>query len=238
MKKFRQIFAAATLLIAFSHPAFAGEKQLTVVELFTSQGCSSCPPADKFLGELAKRDDIVALSVHVDYWDYIGWKDPFASAANTKRQRQYSRRFNLRYVYTPQIVVQGALQVPGSYRDEVMEKIESSKSLERVEVRLERDGDNLKVTLPETKVVGDVQILMAPFDKQHTTDIQEGENSGRTLSYYNVLRKLERVGIWRGEEKSVSMPWHKDWGDGVAVILQAPGTGRILGAAKLTSVDS
>ena len=103
----------------FASAATAAERTLTVVELFTSQGCSSCPPADEYLAKLADRDGLLALSVHVDYWDYVGWRDPFASSLNTERQRQYQAFFNIRYIYTPQMVVHGAHQVIGSKQEEI-----------------------------------------------------------------------------------------------------------------------
>src|SRR5512144_1000431 len=115
-----------TLWLALSTPARAGDESsagrpsLTVVELFTSQGCSSCPPADALIGELAQREDVLALSEHVDYWDYLGWKDPFASPAHTARQRNYAKALGLKYLYTPQVVVQGQVQVSGSEREAVL----------------------------------------------------------------------------------------------------------------------
>ena len=129
-------------------PVRAADKPLTVVELFTSQGCSSCPPADAFLGELARRDDLVALSEHVDYWDYIGWKDPFASPDLTKRQHEYARLLGLRYVYTPQMVIQGADHVTGSDRAGVLRKIAEAAALPRVAVTARYVGERIMVSLP------------------------------------------------------------------------------------------
>jgi hypothetical protein len=110
MHKFTRTIAAAYGLLAVfaAEPLAAADKPLAVVELFSSQGCSSCPPADRMLGALAAREDVLALSVHVDYWDYIGWKDAFAKPSNGNRQRDYAARFQLKYVYTPQIVIDGA----------------------------------------------------------------------------------------------------------------------------------
>src|SRR5512144_1822690 len=111
------------------------------IELFTSQGCSSCPPADAFLGELAKRPDVLALSEHVDYWDYLGWKDPFASSENTQRQRAYSRRLGSGYVYTPQMVVQGTGQIAGTDRHGVLELVARARDLQFVPVDVNRTED-------------------------------------------------------------------------------------------------
>src|SRR5277367_5521376 len=116
------------LALMLSSVAQAGETRPVVVELFTSQGCNSCPPADAYLGELAKRPDVLALSLHVDYWDYIGWRDPFAQHAFTLRQRDYSHALSERYVYTPQMVINGQLQGVGSQRGDIERLITDRKS--------------------------------------------------------------------------------------------------------------
>ena len=131
----------ASVLVILGPAAGAAEDKLTVVELFTSQGCSSCPPADAILGELSDRGDILALSLHVEYWDYLGWTDPFASAEHTRRQREYARRFGLRYLYTPQMVIQGSLQVTGSDRARVLAGIEESRGGASASLRLGRRDD-------------------------------------------------------------------------------------------------
>ena len=123
LKKLALVLVVAAGLGAAAVPAVAGEGALNVVELFTSQGCSSCPPADALLADLADRDDVLALSFHVDYWDYIGWKDPFASPQYTQRQRVYSQVFGKRYVYTPQMVVNGSFEMTGSDRAGVLKRI-------------------------------------------------------------------------------------------------------------------
>ncbi len=209
---------------------------LTVVELFTSQGCSSCPPADKFLGDLARRHDLLALSVHVDYWDYIGWKDVFASPSNTKRQRRYARNLGLRYVYTPQMVIQGAFDSTGSDRAKVLGKIAEAKKLDRLAVTISRAGDGLRITVPAGDIREKAAVWLAVFDRRHDTEIKRGENSGSTLSYYNVVRGMIRIGAWTGQPldivtKAADMP--AQGSDSCAVIVQSLNTGRILGAARL-----
>src|SRR5437868_14761375 len=122
----RSLVLVSALLAAA--PAVAGETtRPIVVELFTSQGCSSCPPADALLGELARRDDVLPLAFHVDYWDRLGWKDPFSSAAATARQRTYARQLDAANVYTPQMVVDGRIDVVGSYRDQVLRAIDRAR---------------------------------------------------------------------------------------------------------------
>jgi hypothetical protein len=220
-------------------PIRAADKPVTVVELFTSQGCSSCPPADAFLGELARRDDLVALSEHVDYWDYIGWKDPFASPDLTKRQHEYARLLKLRYVYTPQMVIQGADHVTGSDRAGVLRKIAEAAALPRLPVGIRYVGEKILVSLPgaDQAAQGETAaVWMAVFDRQHETAIRRGENGGRTLKNFNVVRSMVRIGTWSGQAMEVPATMPEVGGrhpDGCAVILQSLKTGRILGAAKI-----
>lgn len=236
--------ALATLLGvlagASSFSAGAGERPLTVVELFTSQGCSSCPPADEFLGVLADRDDLLALSFHVDYWDYIGWKDPFARAAHTERQRQYQNHFNLRYVYTPQMVIQGAYQTTGSNRLEIADRIEKSKALPRLDVALARKANDLAIRVAPAEASGvkaeDASVWFVVFDQLHQTAVKRGENKGRQIVNRNVVRRYDLVGVWNGAtfDARVAAPSSADPGDkGIAVLVQSLSSGRILGAARL-----
>jgi len=228
------VFAAA--LSSPWSPVSAAEKPLTVVELFTSQGCSSCPPADAFLGDLAKRDDLLTLSIHVDYWDYIGWKDPFASPENTKRQRRYAQTLGMRYVYTPQMVVQGASHVTGSDRAKVAALIKKAARMPRVPISISRDKNNINIKVSGGATGEKATVWLAVFDKKHDTPVKRGENGGRTLSHYNVVRNMSRIGTWTG--RAITIPTDvadmKSRGrDGCAVILQSLSTGRILGAAKI-----
>ncbi len=224
-----------------ARPAAAAEHQdrLTVVELFTSQGCALCQPADALLGELAKRPDLLALSFHVDYWDYIGWKDTFASAANTTRQRAYARRFGQRYVYTPQMVVQGAAQTTGSDRASVLADIEKHKPISSVpiEIQLATGGRSIIVTIgaaPKGKEqIAEVWLVM--FDRKQKTTVSRGDNSGKTLSGFNVVRSLMKVADWDGRKLKFTArpPGTTELSGDCAVLLQSVETGRILGAAKL-----
>ena len=240
MKRFFRTFAlAAVLAVSIQTVAAAAEKNLTVVELYTSQGCSSCPPADAFLGELAKRDDLLALSIHVDYWDYIGWKDPFASPENTKRQRAYASKLGMRYVYTPQMIVQGAAHSTGSDRAKILAMISKEQNSKRVAVKISRAGDGIRITVAGAGSAGikeEAAVWLAVFDNRHDTVIRRGENGGRTLSYYNVVRGMKRIGTWNGQPLDIPIG-NADMStvgrDGCAVILQSVTTGRILGAAKL-----
>lgn len=226
-------FVLAVALVIGAGSALAGEQKLIVVELYTSQGCSSCPPADAMLGRMAKEDGILGLSLHVDYWDYIGWKDEFASPHHGTRQRAYAKQFKSRYVYTPQMVVHGAFQGVGSKRSEITGFIEEARRLPSVAVSITRDGGKVTAVLPATAVNGDVDIYSVFFDRSHVVAIKRGENSGKNLTYTNVVRDLRRIGTWDGSETRIDVPTHYDGADACAIILQSADTGAIIGAAVL-----
>ena len=213
-----------------------------VLELFTSQGCSSCPSADALLGELSDtRDDVVALSFHVDYWDYIGWEDPFASAETTARQRAYAKSLGIAYVYTPQLVIDGAHHVVGSRRDDVRNAIAASKTVKarRVPVSLASTASGgLAIEIgADDSYYGSARILLVAIDRTHTTSVDAGENRGRTLTNYNVVREFRSVGRWTGGATSLELGPESatGLGDGCAVLVQQgwEGHGRILGADLL-----
>ena len=225
----------ALTLAATVAAAPAGARDLTVVELFTSQGCSSCPPADALLTELAGRDDVLALSVHVDYWDYIGWKDPFGTAAGTERQRAYARRFGLGYVYTPQMVVQGRAQMTGSDRDGVLTAIARDQAMPHMKVAIRGDAAGATAMLPAHDGGEAADVWAAAFDRSHSTRVELGENGGRTLAHSNVLRDIKRIGVWNGRAAELPLPMAElaAGRDAVAVLVQSQSTGAILGAAVL-----
>jgi hypothetical protein len=211
---------------------------LVVVELFTSQGCSSCPPADTYLGVLADRPDVLALSWHVDYWNYIGWTDPFASKSATQRQRDYSRHLNMRYVYTPQMVINGVAEGVGSERETISPLLEAAveDKTPRQPVTVTRDrGGKLAVHVDAGSTGDTATIWLIGFDREHTTQVLRGENEGQTLKEYRIVRSAEAIGTWDGQALDLAVAADTVGGDGgVAVLLQlGAGTGRILGAALL-----
>jgi hypothetical protein len=231
----RFIAVAVASLLLGQPPLAAQEERVTVVELFTSQGCSVCPHADVFLGELSARPDILAFSEHVDYWDYLGWQDRFASHGNTQRQRAYARRLGLSYVYTPQVVVHGIAQAAGTDRDTVLRLIAEIGDLPWVPVRLEQGGDGpITARLEPTALLSPVDIWLVRFDPKQTTMIERGENRGRQLQNYNVVREFTRLAMWNGEAMSLPIvPPMRAGGGTFALILQQGEGGRILGAARL-----
>ncbi len=212
-----------------------------VVELFTSQGCSSCPPADALLGELAERDDVIALSLHVDYWDYIGWKDPYGSPQNTERQRAYAGELGLRYIYTPQMVIDGRHDIVGSRRDEVLATLrEAAQRAKPVAVDfIPKNGGTVIISEGHAPERG-ATIWLAVFDKGHETQVKRGENAGRTIRNANVVRRMERLGTWMGQR--LEIPLNLDdaamrGNFGCAVLVQQGRNGPIIGAG-LMRLDS
>jgi len=207
------------------------------IELFTSQGCSSCPPADAYLGALAKRPDIVALSFHVDYWDYIGWKDRFATPETTERQRAYARVLKQRYVYTPEMVVDGIGHDPGVSREPIASLLAEAqrRAPRRATPELSRASDGvLTIKLAAFKLDGPAEIVLAVYDRRHSTPVHEGENGGRTLENFNVVRRFETVSPWDGSAANWTVPADRfKPGQGMAVLVQRADHGPMLGCNKL-----
>jgi len=209
-----------------------------LVELFTSQGCSSCPPADKFLGELTKRNGVVALAYHVDYWDYIGWKDPFARPEYTARQKEYRDALNLRTVYTPQMVIDGRHDAVGSQRSAVESLIGGASESPRLPLAITAVGGKYRVTAPAAEIdqAKPASLWLVVYSRQNETPVTRGENAGSTLIEYNIVRELRRLGEWTGN--AIDLELDVDAGDknmGCAVILQVDGNGPILGVAAAPS---
>lgn len=242
LKPFRATTALATLgLVVLIRPALA-EPPRAVVELFTSQGCSSCPPADALLAGLARQSDIVALSFPVDYWDYLGWKDTLAQPLFTARQKAYAESRSDRQVYTPQIIVNGMKPCIGSDRAKIEKSIQATtdgRMALPVDVGIAEKDGIVTITVEETPHTqqkhGDVWVL--PIIREQTVPIGRGENRGKTVTYANVVRGMTHVGEWQGGSARFRLPVASARGDadGYVVLLQSgEGTkpGPILGAAK------
>jgi hypothetical protein len=234
MKQMTRFLSAALIAAALATPALADDKVL--VELFTSQGCSSCPPADTFLTELAKRDDVIALSFHVDYWNYIGWKDPFSDKDFTRRQHAYRAGMSSRYVYTPQMVIDGQIDVVGSRRGQALDRIEARRSAKRLDVAARHaDKDAVEVKIGAGAASG-ADVWLVSYDALHKTEIRRGENEGVTLKNANVVRSLRHVGNYTGQTQTLRITLDDNemkGRSGCAVIVQKPGGGPVLGAAQL-----
>jgi hypothetical protein len=209
-----------------------------VVELFTSQGCYSCPPADEYVGVLKQRENVIALAYHVDYWDYIGWKDPFATPTNTQRQRGYSKAMGLWSIYTPQMVIDGRLEGVGSRTREIAEKIGrvSTMSLaDRVSipVAVEVSPETLSIKVEGGAAPKGGDIWLVTYDEEKTTAIPRGENAGKTLTEYNIVSGVWRLGDWNGQPIStqVAVKDLEITADNAVIMLQEKGQGVIYGAA-------
>jgi len=219
----------ALCLLLGAAPASAGARPV-VVELFTSEGCSSCPPADALLAELAASPDLLALSLHVDYWDRLGWKDPFSSAAATRRQDRYARLLGLAAVYTPQIVIDGHWQAVGSDREAVAQALaQARQAAAAVPMTLTFDHGKARVALGASRAGMTAAVLLVGFDRRHVDRVGGGENDGRTLTHIDVVRGFAEIGRFTGAAGTIAapVPWPADR---VAAMLQAD-DGRIIGLA-------
>lgn len=201
------------------------EHPAAVVELFTSQGCNSCPKADEKLAELAAEGDVVTLGFHVDYWDYLGWKDTLATPENTGRQNDYARIFGNRSVYTPQIVVNGSRDVKGSKPgriDAALRRARMGGPLP-VDVDLELTSDSLLISIGGGEARAEASVVVVYFEKKTEVDIRQGRNRGRAHAYVHPVKAFHSAGMWRGEASEMRLPLHdvrKQGGGGVAVLLQ------------------
>jgi len=226
-------------IVAIIRPAHADPR--AVVELFTSQGCSSCPPADKIIGELAKDPNVIALSMPIDYWDYLGWKDTLADSRFSARQKAYSKMRGDRDVYTPQVVVNGTVHVIGSDRegiDDAIKDTAKSDGVMSVPVTMTLSGKQINVSVAASKAAAaQGEIWICSVSKAIPISIGRGENRGREVTYYNVVRNLLKVGDWNGSSGSWTVPLENISRDGVdaAVVYVQDGNrdrpGAMLGAA-------
>jgi hypothetical protein len=234
--------ALAGLCALFLAAAAAGDEpvgaivaeQPVVLELFTSQGCSSCPPANDVLGKLAARRDVLALSFHVDYWDYIGWKDPYASKQTTARQYDYGHSLGLNMVYTPQLVVDGSQDVVGTDEGAIQRAIAASMIRKKLPLAVRRDSaGKYKVLIPEGSTrQAPASVYIALFDRAHRTDVKRGENAGSSLTEFNTVREWRKIGEWTGKAEEIALDLEPDSAeyDACAIIVQDGISGPVRGA--------
>ena len=225
-----------TLVISASLTLFSGplraEPRPAVVELFTSEGCSSCPPAEAYVGELAQRPDVLALSFHVDYWDDLGWRDRFSVPDATPRQRGYAKALSLSSVYTPQIVIDGREDFVGSDRRKIGKSLSYPRAGIPVKIAL-RDG-MVHIELAASAGVSASDVLLVAYQRSAISAIGRGENSGRTLTEYSIVRAVRHLGNYAGEAGEyatavASLP--KDATD-IAVLVQLLRQGPVIAAAS------
>ena len=216
--------------------AAAQERSPVVIELYTSQGCSSCPPADALMRDLAKRADVIALSLHVDYWDYIGWKDKFADPAFTARQRAYARQAKHRSIYTPQMIVGGSDHVVGTHAKDVAALIaRHGAKAPALSLSAARSGARMQVSAPALRAARPMVVQVVRYTPSASVKILRGENAGKTVDYANIVTEWSRVGEWDG--RAPLMMDVKIGGDAPAVVIVQEvakrGPGAILAAARV-----
>jgi len=203
----------------------------TVVELYTSEGCSSCPPADELLGEIAGKPGVLALAFHVDYWDGLGWFDKFALPYAAQRQRRYGQALRLPSIFTPQVIIEGKISVTGSDREAIITAIRTPR--DGIPIAISDQGQFLTIALSRSKEATAATVLLVAYLPQAVTAIGRGENSGRTLREYNIVRATYALGTWNGGSQTFKLPnssLPKDATE-VAVLIQESNQRSILGAA-------
>lgn len=201
--------------------------QPVVLELFTSQGCSSCPPADALLGRLSQRAGVIALAWHVDYWNHLGWRDPFASRTATERQRAYATQLG-GDIFTPALVLNGATILVGSERKAIEAAIATAPDLP-VAMTLTRRSDVVEITVASAP--GHIRAQRIAYDPDHATDVDAGENQGARLHEYRIVRSVETLAEWDGAGRTLRTRLPEP-GQGLTVLLQSADL-RVLGAADL-----
>ena len=224
---------AASLL---ARPAHAAVTRPVIVELFTSQGCSSCPPADAYLKTLKDQPGVVALSYHVDYWDYLGWRDTLGNAEFSQRQYDYAKSRGDKNVYTPQTIIKGGKHFVGSQRAQVSSGIDAARGeteTDWVDMEMTHTKTEVSIIIPEGNPKLEATLWLMAFTPHVSTEIKKGENAGSTVDYFNVVRKMVPAGMWHGETTKILLPKGsvvpescKGW----VALLQEGTVGRVIGA--------
>jgi len=234
--------STALFLSTASHLSLAGDTQPVIVELFTSQGCSSCPPADKLLGELASQPNVIPLTFNVDYWDYLGWRDTLGSHKYTKRQQQYAANRGTRQVYTPQMVINGHLDVVGSRRNKVLAAVNSEQTAKaRVPMTISETGDEITIKVadsPSNRLTQKATVWVLVTSAKVSIPIERGENRGKKITYYNVVRQMVPAGMWDGKAIEITLPkdgLDMEQGRDCVALLQQGHVGKIIGAVRMSA---
>lgn len=235
MPRLSNILSAAVMSFAFGLSApLAAEQRPVVVELYTSQGCSSCPPADALFDQLNEHDDVIAIAMHVDYWDYIGWKDEFGDPVHADRQRAYAAKAGRRSIYTPEIIVNGQTDIVGAKAMALSMAIADHRSDPvYTTLKTQRSGASLRVQadVPSTSM-GPMEIHVLHVKPTHTSKITRGENRGKTIRYTNIAHSLKVAGTWDGKSP-LDLTVDGLGSDPVVVLLQQADAGAIISAARV-----
>ena len=227
------ITATCGLWLCLQGAAFAQSQPVVVVELYTSQGCSSCPPADDFLAMLAMDPSIMPLALHVDYWDYIGWADKFADPKYTDRQKDYAHQAGSRSIYTPQMIVGGLDRVEGYKREETGELIRKHlDAAQDIGLTVDRKGNTVTIRANASSLGGNTTVQLVRYIPSETVNIERGENAGRSITYYNIVKSWQTVGDWSGAEP-LDLQANIKGDDPMVVIVQQDGPAYIVAAARL-----
>ncbi len=225
--------AALAAAASFGAPSAAlAESNLVVVELFTSQGCSSCPPADALLEQMAKNAEVLPLAFHVDYWDYLGWTDKFSSPAFTQRQKDYAHAIGERSIYTPQAIVNGQSRMVGSDSQALMAALMHEMNRdESTQVSAALQGGTVNIVgKASAPINGTLEVILVRYLPESLVDILHGENAGKTIRYVNTVTSVSVIGQWAGQgDMTLSVPMSGS--DAAAVLVQEAGMGTILAAA-------
>ena len=229
MRAFLPLFLCA---ITFGAAGAQAEDRPVIYELFTSQGCSSCPPADRVAQTLADNPNTLVLSYHVSYWDRLGWKDPFSSAAATNRQYAYASAMGTTRVYTPQGVVQGEHDVVGSRAGKVRSAISKARHGEWVKASLARQGNAIEARLPSYNGKP-AELFVVGYAKHTGNAVPRGENAGRNLTHRNSVTEIQSLGRWDGSEQTLRFALEDTRSEGAALIIQHRGNRAILGGGWL-----
>ena len=227
-------FVSAACGLWLAAAATVQAEPVVVVELYTSQGCSSCPPADEFVAMLAANPQILPLALHVDYWDYIGWEDKFANPKFTDRQKAYAKAVGSRTIYTPQLIIGGADRIEGFAPEETADRLRAHlEAGTPVRLTVTREGDRLVIRAEADPPLSEpVRVQLVRYKPEETVTIERGENAGKTIRYTNIVTSWERLEDWSGREPlEVTAPFPGDQPG--AVILQEQGPAAILAAVRV-----
>ncbi|MEO1549430.1 MAG: DUF1223 domain-containing protein [Pseudomonadota bacterium] len=232
MSKFVRFFAGA--LVALLPLGAMAQNNLVMVELYTSQGCSSCPPADAFLGQLDTREDVLALAFHVDYWDYLGWKDEFGKASHTKRQRTYAALGKRRSIFTPEMIIGGSTSLVGHAKRKINAELKAqAATAPLVRLGLQQTQGSVVITLSPISQTGPATVYLVSYQPKTQVAIKKGENRGHRLTYHNVVLDLVPLGKWSGTGEAQFEATPQNAQARHAVFVQAAPQGAILAAAKV-----
>jgi hypothetical protein len=226
------VSAACGFWLAAAAPVLA--EDVVVIELYTSQGCSSCPPADEFVAMLASNPRILPLALHVDYWDYIGWADAFAQPKFSDRQRDYARAIGSRTIYTPQLIIGGQDRIEGFTPEETAEQLHKHLGVvPAVKLSVERKGEMLVIRADaDPPLDAPVRVQLVRYVPEETVTIERGENAGKTITYHNIVTSWEGLGAWSGQEPmEMTVPFAGSQPG--AVLVQSEGPAAILAAARV-----